>query len=318
MVDNRKNLSNIIVCMTPLQALIAERIIENDSKNSYDLIYITYYNQEKNKYYYDRISKKANKAKFLYVKKNFFTFFRITLTLLNDYENLYNELYVATIHDKYCHFLSSKVKYKKLKTYDDGFGNIYPNSVFYQKAHQSFLKKCILYILGINKSMQKIRAESEEHVTIYKNTSNIIGATKYIELFDDLKITPNNQKQVSFFLGQPLKELNENFNDSFINDIISKIKVDYYVPHPAEKYKIVGDVDIVKTDLIFEDFLIEKLNNCEISNVIIYSFFSTALFNLNNYKGVKVISVYNSLIRQEYFDIYNFIEANGIDTLEVH
>lgn len=73
-----------------------------------------------------------------------------------------------------------------------------------------------------------------------------------------------------------------------------------------------------KTDLIFEDFLIEKLNNYEISNVIIYSFFSTALFNLNNYKGVKVISVYNSLIRKEYFDIYNFIEASGIDILEVH
>lgn len=315
---DQKSMSNIIVCMTPLQALIAEKIIENDSKNSYDLLYITYYSQEKNKYYYDRISKKAKKAKFLYVKKDFLVFFINTFTLLKDYDHLYNELYIATIHDKYCHFLSSKINYKKLKTYDDGFGNIYPNSVFYQKDHQSFLKNFILYTLGINKNIGKIIEESEEHITIYKNIPNIIKKTKYLELFDDLCLTSSNQKQVSFFLGQPLKELNENYNDSFINNMISKVKADYYVPHPAEKYNIVSDVNIVKTDLIFEDFLIEKLKNHKFSNVIIYSFFSTTLFNLKNCKGVKVISIYNSFIRDEYCDIYNFIEESGIDTLEVH
>lgn len=305
------------MCMTPLQALIAERIIENDSKNSYDLMYITYYNQEKNKYYFDRISKKVNKAKFLYAKKDFLNFFRNTLTLLNDYENLYNELYVATIHDKYCHFLSSKVNYKKLKTYDDGLGNIYPNSVFYQKAHQSFLKKCILYILGINKNMHKIRAESEEHVTIYKNMSNIIGATKYIKLFDDLKITPNNQKQVSFFLGQPLREKNKEYDDNFINHLVSSVNVDYYVPHPAEDYIVSGDFEVINSHLIFEDFIIKKMENNEFSQVIVYGFFSTTLFNLKSYNNIRVISVYNSSILQEYSEIYNFIERNGIETLEV-
>ena len=93
--------------------------------------------------------------------------------------------------------MSSKVKYKNLKHMTMVL-EIFILIVFLSKSSSVISKKCILYILGINKNMQKIRAESEEHVTIYKNMSNIIGATKYIELFDDLKITPNNQKQVFF------------------------------------------------------------------------------------------------------------------------
>lgn len=310
---------NLLVCMTPLQALIAEKIIKHDPYNQYDLIYITYYNEEKNKFYYNRLSKFVRRSDFLYLKKSFFDFLYKSYVLLKRYDGQYEDLYLATIHDKYCHLLASKVNYKNLKTYDDGFGNIYPNSPFYQESYRSFLKSIIFSILGIGYNMELIKNKSLEHITIYKGMSNIIKNTKYIQLFDvaSTDFGASGRRSVSIFLGQPLRERNRIYNDKFVENIVSNLNVDYYAPHPAEDYTISNDIEVIRSNLIFEDFIIKKIENNEFSEVIVYSYFSTTLFNLKNHNKIKVVSVYNSSLRRDYPEIYNFIEKCGIETLEV-
>lgn len=310
---------NLLICMTPLQALIAEKIIENDLDCKYDLIYITYYNKGKNKFYYDRISRNVRKSTFLYLDKSFFYFIIKSFALLRVYSFEYEDFYIATIHDKYCHFFASKIKYKNIKTYDDGFGNIYPYSPFYKKSHRSFIKSIIFKSMGVNKDIDDIKKKSFEHYTIYNDIPNIIKNTKYVNLFEDEVIASDTYKTktVSFFLGQPLREKNKEYDDNFINHIVSSVNVDYYVPHPAEDYIISGDFEVINSHLIFEDFIIKKMENNEFSQVIVYGFFSTTLFNLKSYNNIRVISVYNSSILHEYSEIYDFIERNGIETLEV-
>ena len=72
---------------------------------------------------------------------------------------------------------------------------------------------------------------------------------------------------------------------NFITTYAKALNVDYYVPHPKEKFKI-GNVKYLVTHLIFEDALVELFKEYEF--VEIYHFTSSVCLHLKNMKNVVV------------------------------
>lgn len=310
--------NNLIVCMTPLQALIAEKIVENSEVESYDLLYITYYNFEKNIYYYEKIKNKFKNANFIKLNKNFFAFLEFVMKSFIIYKVKYNVVYIATLHDKYCQFIAAKYKYKNLKTFDDGFGNIYPNGTFYGGEKTGLLKDIFFNKLGLGYSVEKIKKLTTEHITIYRNMKNISEKTKYISLYNKDEILLDGRgEEFSFFLGQPLYEINQKYDNDYINNLLKKINIDYYMSHPAENYLICSSVNKIKTNLVFEDYLKDFILNKNVGNIVVYSLFSSVLFNLKDIKGIKVVSIYNDELINDFSDVYEFVKFSDIEMLKV-
>ena len=53
--------------MTPLQALIAERILEERKDEQFQLIFISERDSEKDRFYFNRLSKKVEKSNYFHV-----------------------------------------------------------------------------------------------------------------------------------------------------------------------------------------------------------------------------------------------------------
>ena len=51
---------NLIICMTPLQVLIAEKILEERKDEQFQLIFISERDSEKDRFYFNRLSKKVD------------------------------------------------------------------------------------------------------------------------------------------------------------------------------------------------------------------------------------------------------------------
>ena len=53
--------------MTPLQVLIAERILEERKDEQFQLIFISERDSEKDRFYFNRLSKKVEKSNYFHV-----------------------------------------------------------------------------------------------------------------------------------------------------------------------------------------------------------------------------------------------------------
>ena len=189
---------NIIICCTPLQIIIAEHII-NLRKNEKFLVFIIA--PEKNTkyfFYYKKLHTK-NIEDVIYFEKRkkyyctkliniIINTIRLILTYLKNNKNrgIIRDVYIASINSLDIKILLKYIKFKNIKTFDDGFANLYPYSSFYYEA---IYKTYLLNLCGFF-SLDKIKFLSKVHYTIYENQSNIIDNTQYIDI-----IINNNYKK---------------------------------------------------------------------------------------------------------------------------
>lgn len=134
--------TSLVICFTPLQMLIAEKIVAQQP--SVDLIVIALNNNDKYKYYYN-IFQHPNIAKQYYLfdnnKSRFFKFINIIKFNENfKLEKFYENIYISSIDNKYTHNILSKVNFNNLYTYDDGTANIVKNSIYFKQTFESKLK----------------------------------------------------------------------------------------------------------------------------------------------------------------------------------
>ena len=144
------------------------------------------------------------------------------------------------------------------------------------------------------------------HFSIYPNILNIIDNVKFISIYDKSKTSSFDVgSEVSFFLGQPLFELDKKFNSIYIENLLLKIKADFYFPHPRENYSF-KKIKIVDSNLIFEDYLLQYMEKNPSKKIILYSFFSTVLLNINH-ENVKKIAIYDDCLGERYKKIYEIM-----------
>lgn len=309
----------LIMCATPLHLLIVEQIIKSNPNNDYDLILMFNEGDNLNKFhhYLNRI-KPLCRNYLLYAHKpkilNLIPF-RFKL-VLHGFNKKYDELYLANILRAHFQLIVSLPFNSKATviTYDDGLANLLPSGEFYQDKHPDIFRHIIKKLLGIKYYSSDIKNLSIKHYTIYPNLPNIIGNTIHINLHPELStkddVTPVHST-IRIYLGQPLKGLNRKFSTQYIKNILDKFEIDYYFPHPREKHVDSYEDKVVQTDLIFEDYIIQFLNDNPRVKMQVYTFFSGAALNIANLNNVESIYIYDEFIHQNYKELYSIIEASN-------
>lgn len=291
---------SLIMCVTPLQMLIAEKIIELNSNQSFDLLVVALNDNEKYRMYFNRIKKICTNSLYYIQGKRRLVFFDYISELRRNNLNVkYQYLYLASIDSRHFQYIVSKNKFSSLYTFDDGTANIVQSSLYYLNSKPHFLKRSIWRILGIKYYMKDLKDNSLLHYTIYKDIPNIIENKQYITLFstnNDNNQDGMKEEVVSFYLGQPLIDISEKFNVQYVQNSIKKLKIDYYYPHPRENVYPKGDFKIIESPMIFEDYIIDFLKNNPNINLNVFSFTSTSILNIIDLDRVKVSYIHNSEI----------------------
>ena len=311
MYNSEKKSKSLIMCVTPLQMLIAEKIIELNSDQIFDLLVIPIVDNEKHRTYFNRLKKYCVNSLYYLGGEKSLSFFDY-LIKLNKYslDNKYSHYYLASIDSRHFQYLISKKRHPSVFTFDDGTGNIIPNELYYLNSKPSFLKRVAWRFFGVRFYMEDIKKISSLHYTIYNNVPNIIENKEYIPLFakknEDQKNLKNEVKK--FYLGQPLSAISNIFDIPFVKKYIDKLEIDYYYPHPHEKLYPEGSFQVIDSPLIFEDYIIKFLKDNPNVNVEIFSFISSALLNIASLDRLQAIYIHDDQFFKLHHDFYNFAQ----------
>ena len=312
-MDNSKQKSrSLIMCTTPLQMLIAEKIIQLNRHKSFDLLVLALNDNEKYSHYYNRLSKICLDNLYYIPKEGLIGFFDFIKNLKKSHlSKKYKEIYLASIDSRHFQYVLSKNNLSKVFTFDDGTANIISSSLYYANKELPKLKKVIWRVIGVKYDMSDVKKLSKTHYTIYENVPNIINEIKFVSLIPHLKLKSLvGERIVKFYLGQPLFEISEKFNNKFIENEIKKLKPHFYYPHPREEKYPKIDCEIIDSNLIFEDFILQYLMENPTSNVEVYSFISTALLNISCLPQVSVIYIKDVDLFEKYKEFYFFAKNN--------
>lgn len=311
---------NLIICLTPLQMLIAEKIIQNKNLKNNILICLSYNDSDKSKYYYNRLSLLCKESYFFMINhssllKKIFSMSRLRLFLKKIKKNSFSGCYLASIDCPYIQLITSNIKYKNLYTFDDGTINLLETSPYYQDKKYSFFENVFRLLFSINDKVSKYIKKSLIHYTIFKDNRNIIDRTEFISLFDIQSLNQSTSKKITkFFLGQPLFEIK--LKKETLMKFLNQEKIDYYYPHPREIEKIEG-INYVINNKIFEDYLIDYLDKNSGETLEIYTFFSTAILNVKDMSRVRVISCYHRNIDNRFKSIYELFQKMDIPIKDI-
>lgn len=302
---------SLIMCMTPLQMVIAEKIIQLNPKEDFDLLVIALSDNDKYRHYYSRL-KNICVSSLYYITEKGIKGFLNYIRKLNEIKlnKGYKNLYLASIDSRHFQYILSRNKKANIYTFDDGAANVIPNDPYYLNSKPKLLKRIIWRGLGIKYYMKDIKNLSLTHYTIYKGVPNIIEKTQLIKLYKDNELTYSaTNKVVSIYLGQPLEEVSTIFTTDYIAQTLRKIKIDFYYPHPREKNIPKGDYKVVMSPLVFEDYIINFLKDNPEVRIHVYSFISSAILNIVNLERIEVNYLYDKVLYNNYKEFYDFVDA---------
>ncbi|MFN4186790.1 MAG: glycosyltransferase family 52 [Acinetobacter johnsonii] len=321
---------SLVICLTPLQMLIAEKIIEKNINQEFDLLVISLFDNEKYRYYFNRLKESVNVANYYIYHpsnkmknlKNFLNFKNFFKTNYSEYKN-YKNYYLASIDSRHCQWILSLAPVNcNLYTFDDGTANIFPNSIYYVDKKNNLLTKIFLRLQGVKLMTLNLKNISKKHFTIYHNIPNAFNNVENISLFSNIKNAEKSKKRViKILLGQPLYEISSELDYDYVNKVIKNLNIDHYFPHPREnltKFKNINNVEILKTDLIFEDFVVDFMRENSDVALEIYSFTSSAAINCSGLDGVNVFFIFNDIIDSENSSIYLILKKIGFNFLIIN
>lgn len=311
-----KPVETVFLCRTPLQARICLEIIKNNEIIEFDLVYFTQHNSESDKKYFLEISSRANKSAYIFVKKQKKDILNHILSIWNfkkeGFENKYLNIYIASIDSLLFRFILKKNPQASIYGFDDGTANITQFSS-YHNINESGKIRFYNKLFGIS-SINNIKSRILRHYTIYSDFCNIVSEDKlcFLNLFDSKRLNQKNEKQITYFIGQPFYEylaLNE----------ISKLKswlieqaIDYYIMHPRETEPLLDVKLLNKEGMIAEDAIFKNAGE---SKVRIISAYSTVLFNISSQDAEKIyisLNNDNSEIKRR-----SLIEKTGSKIIEI-
>lgn len=311
---------SLIMCVTPLQMIIAEKIIQLNPKEGFDLLVIAHSDNDKYRYYYDRLKNICVTSMYYTTEKGMKGFLNYIRKLnKTKLDKKYQSLYLASIDSRHFQYILSRNKKANIYTFDDGTANIIQQSLYYSNSKPKLSKRMVWRGFGIKNYMEDVKKLSLLHYTIYKDVPNIIEKTQLIKLYENYELIPAiTNRTVNIYLGQPLEEISDIFTTEYIEKILQKLNIDFYYPHPREGIIAKGDFDIINSELVFEDYIIKYLQQNPNLKVRVYSFISSAGLNLFSLNRIEVSYIYDKELYYKYKDFYDIINSKfNIDLVKI-
>lgn len=326
---------NLIICTTPFQVLLAEKIFNKRPNEEYIFRYISINKSDKTEYYYRRLADKINNSEFIHADfKNgvelivFCIKEKIKSILNNEYSKV-NRIILGSIDNNHIHIhihihnIIHNNKNVVIETFDDGTANLYKESFFYQDTPFSRKMRVLRWFLCRGTDMALLKRMDVKHYSVYKNRENIINNVEYLPLFSyENKIgnsSANNHIE-RLFLGQPIYEMDTTRtydkakHKHLIIKLAQSLEIDYFIPHPREEYYLELEDKYIDTPMIFEDYFFNKYD----SNVKykVYTFFSGAVLSLTSLPNVEVVLIRISNFPIDLDKIYTMMMGFGLPVIE--
>lgn len=304
----------LFVCHTPLQSKIASRIIYDKKLEEYDVFYFAHTINETQISHYDAISKNARWSHFWRCEARFPKYFFDLNRLFSRKE--YDAIYIASIDNVYCHLILTYANFTRLLTFDDGNANIIYNSLYYD-CEVPFYKRIVYRALGCNYTMEKIKAESELHYSIYRESKNIIEKTEFVSLISNEEFRNRNVlsgSECNVFLGSYFSYVVQYDIEQFckmLSRYFEKKKNLFYIPHPMQKIDFFGNFQkLSQAGLLAEDLILRLSKEYETVNV--YGIASSAQFNLSSVLCVKNYTLVSDKLTAKCNEVsYTLIELGA-------
>lgn len=306
-------IKSLLICLTPLQILIARRIVELKPSESFDLLVLAQQDNDKYKYYFKNLSNNCNKSTYYPLKGGIYGllhFLKYYYFNLHHEYSAYSKVYIASIDSIYCQIIVSNLSNSKIYTFDDGTANINTNSIYFDDRPSNLPRKLASRVLGIRYNMKDLKALSIKHYTIYDGLPNITNKTQFISLYNrsskyiSHSIVKHDKEYIAIYLGQPLEEISKEFNENDITRILSKLNIQYYYPHPREKKLPKGEFTIIDSPLIFEDYILKTLDANPHKIIQVFSYISTVNLNISGLDRVETYFIFHPLLFDKFNEFY--------------
>lgn len=318
---------NLIICGTPLQMRIAEKIIKLHPGEEF-FSFVFGYENPKYIHYYHRLQRYCSHAKLILddqIKKTFirgklrktYYFWKLKKNLSLPVKT-FNKVFICNAHESIPQIILSMIKFNVLFTFDDGSANILPTSFFYQPdpvKRKSFWPCKSIY------TPKQLLALSQKHYTIYPGYKNIIANTETISLWSEPVKTStidDSESPITIMLGQPLYERHTEKSQRLMQNIVDQFGIENYFQHPREHYQL-ANVNDIKTELIFEDYLFTVLSKKSDSRYEIYTTGSSVVLHIAQLPNVKIklIQVADmEKMHSWYLDLMDLYTRFGIEKIK--
>ncbi|UOP04746.1 glycosyltransferase family 52 [Conchiformibius kuhniae] len=282
-------MNHLIICHTPLQVLIARQIIAQQPQQSFHGVMFSYEDNAKFQHYFKQLSDACRgAAQFVLLTPQQPAAYLSALNRLSgSLQDEYDTAYCASINSMMVHYLLSRSRFTHLETFDDGTGNILPDSIFYRPPPLSVKQKLLRKLLGVSWDSRQIIARSRLHYTLFPQFDNIIPNTRGVSLMLPDNVATGGKVE-KILLGQPTMD-NPAANARLFERIAEQFGISRYFPHPREQR--LPDLDCIDSDKIFEDWLARR-RQLEADTVFeLYHLFSTAALNTAHLNGIRSLAV---------------------------
>lgn len=305
---------NLIICCTPLQVLIAEKIIDMNPEKQFFGVMLHTVENKKFDYYKQRLQAKTDGFFSMVQHNDRWNLLKEIVQLKARFSGKqFDTVYFANFPELHIQFLLSAIEFKQLNTFDDGTVNIVKHSHFLNDDPDTLVRKFINKVLGNKYSTATLRSLSAQHYTIYPDFPNIMPNTVAVNLMDNSIAVSESSESVNILLGQPV--YNDNSQDiELAQKAIKQFNIHYYLPHPREKYQV-EQVKYIDTPLILEDYIAQEFSG---RKCCVYTYCSSAILNImNKSPNVEVVA-----LRVESDDLgvqscYDLFEQVGIQIIDM-
>lgn len=305
---------NLIICCTPLQVLIAEKIIDMHPEKQFFGVMLHTVENKKFDYYKQRLQAKTDGFFSMVQHNDRWNLLKEIVQLKARFSGKqFDTVYFANFPELHIQFLLSAIEFKQLNTFDDGTVNIVKHSHFLNDDPDTLVRKFINKVLGNKYSTATLRSLSTQHYTIYPDFPNIMPNTVAVNLMDNSIAVSESSESVNILLGQPVYNDNSQ-NIELAQKAIKQFNIHYYLPHPREKYQV-EQVKYIDTPLILEDYIAQEFSD---RKCCVYTYCSSAILNImNKSPNVEVVA-----LRVESDDLgvqscYDLFEQVGIQIIDM-
>lgn len=304
---------HLIICYTPLQVLIAEKIIEQHPNETFFGVMICSAKNSKFDYYSRQLATKCYDTLVMEQHIDRWNLFKELAYLKWKFCNKsFEKVFVASINDLQIQTILSTIKFNQLFTFDDGTANIVPNSCFYIDEPNTKVRKWVNRLFGNKFNVKKLKAISQGHYTIYPQFNNIIEKRIPLVLNPQINGNSTEKETINLLLGQPVY-IEKERNISLAGKVIEKFNIQYYLPHPREQYQL-NQVEYINTPLIFEDYISQQSDKYRYR---IYTYFSSAVLNVMNLPNIEIVVLRINTENPAFEAAYQLFDSLGLNIIDL-
>ncbi|MDA9723191.1 glycosyltransferase family 52 protein [Candidatus Pelagibacter sp.] len=291
-------MSNLFICVTPLELIIVKKIIikEKIAKKDCNILYFVDEINSRNVHYLNNLQKFSENTNFFLLNKYRYPFYFTKLKQeIKKYKNLKN-IFLAAIDSQLIQFVISKFNFENIFTFDDGIGNL--TEKYNMDFSPTLYKKFLYWVAGVRYNKKDILRQSKKHYSIYNDDNNNFSKNPTFigELFEKKTISKNNS--CSLVISPVFRDLfSENEETSMVyvikkyRDFLDSISSNnvFFLQHPRELNFSFNSKKLKKisTNFIAEDYITNILFK-KFGRIDLYSFpVSTVSVNLKKYKNIK-------------------------------